>query len=202
MIIGLCIILLLTACSSQRAQVDFVFMKTSEFTQPYWEGVIKDFEAQNPNIKVNLYVYTWTEGRQKIADMVAQGKPPALARVATRWIPEYVAAGLLEPVDSYMSPEFRSQFIPLLINEGSQYDGRTFGLPITVTSRALYYNKALFKQAGLTSPPTSWEELKSAARAIHALGTDKYGFGVQCYFRTGIVDNSRFINCIPDRAVS
>jgi multiple sugar transport system substrate-binding protein len=179
MIIGLCIILLLTACSSQRAQVDFVFMKTSEFTQPYWEGVIKDFEAQNPNIKVNLYVYTWTEGRQKIADMVAQGKPPALARVATRWIPEYVAAGLLEPVDSYMSPEFRSQFIPLLINEGSQYDGRTFGLPITVTSRALYYNKALFKQAGLTSPPTSWEELKSAARAIHALGTDKYGFGVQ-----------------------
>jgi len=178
-ILCLCIILLLTACAPQRKQVDFVFMKTSDFTQPYWEGVIKDFEAQNPDIQVNLHIFTWTEGHQKIADMVAQGKPPALARVATRWIPEYVAAGWLEPVDSYMSPEFRSQFIPLLINEGSQYEGRTFGLPITVSSRALYYNKTLFEQAGLKSPPTNWAELKDAARAVHALGPDTYGFSIQ-----------------------
>jgi multiple sugar transport system substrate-binding protein len=175
----LMIILLLTACSPRRAQVDFVFMRTSDFTEPYWQGVIEDFEAQNPDIQVNLHIFTWDEGRQKIADMVAQGKPPTLARVATRWIPEYVASGLLEPVDSYMSPEFRSQFIPLLINEGSQYEGRTFGLPITVSSRALYYNKALFKQAGLTLPPENWAKLKSAAMSIRALGPDKYGFGIQ-----------------------
>jgi multiple sugar transport system substrate-binding protein len=154
-------------------------MKTSDFTEPYWQDVIKDFEAKNPDIKVNLYIYTWDEGRQKIADMVAQGKPPTLARVATRWIPEYVAAGLLEPVDGYMSAEFRSQFIPLLINEGSQYEGRTFGLPITVSSRALYYNKALFKQTGLTTPPNNWDDLRNAASAIHALGADTYGFGIQ-----------------------
>jgi multiple sugar transport system substrate-binding protein len=178
-ILFLCIILLLTACSPQRAQVDFVFMRTSDFTEPYWQGVIKDFEAQNPDIQVNLHIFTWEEGRQKIADMVAQGKPPTLARVATRWIPEYVAAGLLEPVDSYMSADFRSQFIPLLINEGSQYEGRTFGLPITVSSRALYYNKTLFKQAGLATPPNNWADLKAASQAIHALGADTYGFGVQ-----------------------
>lgn len=179
LIIFFIVILLLTACSPRRAQVDFVFMRTSDFTEPYWQGVIKDFEAQNPDIQVNLHIFTWDEGRQKIADMVAQGKPPTLARVATRWIPEYVASGLLEPVDSYMSPEFRSQFIPLLINEGSQYEGRTFGLPITVSSRALYYNKDLFKQAGLSSPPENWAELKSAASSITALGPDKYGFGIQ-----------------------
>lgn len=171
--------LLLAACSPQRAQVNFVFMRTSDFTEPYWEEVIKDFESKNPDIQVNLYVFTWDEGKQKIADMVAQGKPPTLARVATRWIPEYVAAGLLEPVDHYMSAEFRSQFIPLLIDEGSQYEGRTFGLPITVSSRALYYNKSLFEQAGLTSPPANWTELKNAAAAIHSLSPDKYGFGIQ-----------------------
>jgi multiple sugar transport system substrate-binding protein len=154
-------------------------MYTSDFTEPYWRGVIKDFEAKNPDIQVNLYIFTWAEGQKKIDEMVAQGKPPTLARVATRWIPQYVAAGLLEPVDGYMSKEFRSQFIPLLINEGSQYEGRTFGLPITVSSRALYYNKTLFKQAGLTSPPANWADLKKAAQAVHALGPDKYGFGIQ-----------------------
>jgi multiple sugar transport system substrate-binding protein len=173
------VILLLTACSSRRAQVDFIFMRTSDFTEPYWQGVIQDFEAQNPDIKVNLQIFSWDEGRQKIADLIAQGKPPTLARVATRWIPEYVASGWLEPVDEYMNPEFRAQFIPLLINEGSQYEGRTFGLPITVSSRALYYNKDLFQKAGLTSPPENWAELKNAAQAIHALGADAYGFGIQ-----------------------
>jgi multiple sugar transport system substrate-binding protein len=173
------VIFLLTCCSPRRAQVDFVFMRTSDFTEPYWQGVIKDFEAQNPDIQVNLYIFTWDVGRQKIADMVAQGKPPTLARVATRWIPEYVAAGLLEPVDNYMSAEFSSQFIPLLINEGSQYEGRTFGLPITVSSRALYYNKTLFQQAGLTSPPANWVDLKNAAKAVHAVGPETYGFGIQ-----------------------
>ncbi len=171
--------LLLASCSSRRTQVDFVFMRTSDFTEPYWQGVIRDFEAENPDIQVNLQIFTWSEGRQKIADLVAQGKPPTLARVATRWIPEYVAAGWLEPVDGYMTPEFRAQFIPLLINEGAQYEGRTFGLPTTVTTRALYYNKALFRQAGLDSPPQNWAELKESARLIDALGPDINGFGIQ-----------------------
>lgn len=154
-------------------------MSSTDQIKPYWEEVIQDFEAVNPDIKVNLYVPTWDEGRKKIDEMVAQGNPPELARVATRWIPEYVAAGLLEPVDVYMTQEFRSQFVPLLINEGAQYEGRTFGLPIAVSSRALYYNKDLFKRANISQPPKNWQELKSAARAIHALDPGIYGFGIQ-----------------------
>ncbi len=177
--IFLVVIFVLTACSSRRTQVDFVFMYTSDFTEPYWQGVIQDFEAQNPDIEVNLTIFKWAEGHDKIAELVKQGKPPTLARVATRWIPEYNAAGWLEPIDGYITPEFRDQFIPKLIDEGSQYDGRTFGLPITVSSRALYYNKDLFTQVGVDSPPQNWDELKKTAQAIAALGSDKYGFGIQ-----------------------
>lgn len=167
------------ACAPQRQQVNFVFMYTSENTEPYWQGVIQDFEKENPDIQVNLFIFKWAEGQQKIQEMIDQGNPPSLARVATRWIPQYDAAGMLEPVDDYMTPEFRSQFIPLLINEGSQYEGRTFGLPITVTSRALYYNKELFRRAGIATPPQDWDDLRRAAQAVDALGSDIYGFGVQ-----------------------
>lgn len=171
---------LLGACAPQeRQEINFVFMRTSDLTEPYWQEVIEAFEAENPNIKVNLFIFTWDEGRQKIREMIDQGNPPTLARVATRWVPEYMAAGLLEPVDSYITQDFRSQFIPLLINEGSQHEGLTFGLPITVSSRAFYYNKDLFEQAGITAPPSNWEELRSAAEAIHALSPETYGFGVQ-----------------------
>lgn len=179
LVIGLFAALLGACAPQERQEINFVFMRTSDQTEPYWQEVIRAFEAENPNIKVNLFIFTWDEGRQKIQEMIDQGNPPTLARVATRWIPEYVAAGLLEPVDHYMTPDFRAQFIPLLINEGSQYEGRTFGLPITVSSRAFYYNEDLFKQAGVASPPTNWDELYEAAQTIHKLGPDTYGFGVQ-----------------------
>ncbi|NOH01931.1 MAG: extracellular solute-binding protein [Chloroflexi bacterium] len=170
LVIGLFAALLGACAPQERQEINFVFMRTSDQTEPYWQEVIRAFEAENPNIKVNLFIFTWDEGRQKIQEMIDQGNPPTLARVATRWIPEYVAAGLLEPVDHYMTPDFRAQFIPLLINEGSQYEGRTFGLPITVSSRAFYYNEDLFKQAGVASPPTNWDELYEAAQTIHKLG--------------------------------
>jgi multiple sugar transport system substrate-binding protein len=171
---------LLGSCAPRnRQEINFVFMRTSDNTRPYWQGVIRDFEAENPGIKVNLFVFTWDEGPQKIREMIDQGNPPTLARVATRWIPEYMAAGLLEPIDGYISPEFRAQFFPLLIDKGSQYEGRTFGLPMTVTTRALFYNKTLFERAGVASPPQNWDELREAARAVDALGADIYGFGIQ-----------------------
>jgi len=58
-------------------------------------------------------------------------------------------------------------------------DGKTYGLPIAASARAMYYNKALFEQAGITAPPANWDEVKAAAEKIKALGGDSYGFGLQ-----------------------
>ena len=171
--------LMLGACRASKTEITFVFMRTSDVTQPYWEQVIRDFEAANPTIHVNLHVFTWDEGPGKIAEMVKQGRPPNLARVATRSIPEYVAAGWVEPVDTYMNAQFRSEFIPALINEGAQYQGRTFGIPVTASTRVLYYNKDLFRKAGVANPPQNWDELRAAAVKISQLGNGVYGFGLQ-----------------------
>lgn len=173
------IVPLLAACGAGRTEITFVYMRTSNITESYWKEVIKDFEAQNPSIHVNLYVFTWDEGHDKIEEMVKQGRPPTLARVATRWVPEYVAAGLVEPMDPYLTPELKAEFIPVLINEGAQYQGRTFGLPVTVSARALYYNKDLFQRAGIGDPPRRWDELRAAALKISTLSNGIYGFGLQ-----------------------
>lgn len=172
-------VLPLSGCGPQKTVVEFIFMRTSDATQPYWEQVIADFQAANPDIQVNLHVFTWDEGRGKIDEMIRQGRTPELARVATRWIPEYVAAGLVEPVDAYLTDQFRAEFIPSLIQQGAQYQGRTFGLPITVSARALFYNKDLFGRAGIATPPKTWDEFRTAASKVSQLGSEVYGFGLQ-----------------------
>ncbi len=176
----LLVIPLLSACQSGVTTITFVFLTSSQDkAEAYWQQVVSDFEAQNPDLGVNLIITNWTDGPPMIAQMVAAGRVPELAKVSTRSLPQYVFAGHAEPIDDYMSPEFREQFYPRLMEEGTQYQGRTFGVPIAYTTRALYYNKDIFAQAGITEAPKTWEDLREAAIKIGQLPSDVAGFGLQ-----------------------
>ena len=182
---GLLVLLLLAFClvcctGQSRQEISFVFQTSAgAAAEPYWKEVIADFEAKYPQYQVNLKVIDWANGSKYIEDLIQQGRPPALARVTTVSIPGYVAKGLVEPMEGYMSADFKNQFAPVLINEGAQYQGRTFGLPIAVSVRGLYYNKELFERAGINAPPKTWDELRDTAIKISKLSSDVYGFGIQ-----------------------
>ncbi len=168
----------LAGCAPARPEIDFVFMQRTDTTVEYWERVVRDFEAQNPNVKVNLHVLKWEDGPAQIEEMVAAGTPPDIIHVATRELGGYIAKGWVEPIDAYMTPEFKAGFYPQILNASAQYEGRTFGLPVSVTTRGLYYNKELFAQAGIAEPPKNWTELRDSALKISQLGPDIHGFGI------------------------
>lgn len=152
----------------------------SEAQRELIERFAADFEAANPEVMVNLILVDWSEGRQYILDSVEGGTPPDIAMIGARWVPEFVSEGLIEPLDRFITDDFRSQFVESIINEGAVYQGRTFGLPIATSTRALYYNLELFEAAGIETPPTTWDELLEAGKAINALeGDDVFGFGLQ-----------------------
>jgi multiple sugar transport system substrate-binding protein len=55
------------------------------------------------------------------------------------------------------------------------YKGTQYGIPFTTSSRTLFYNKKLFQQAGISSAPQSWDDVKADALKIKALGKIGYG---------------------------
>lgn len=180
LILTVILAVLLSGCSLGRKELTFIFQATTPSTlDPYWNQVVADYEAQNPSVHINYISLTWDQGPAKIYDLVKQGHPPSIARITTRSLPGYVADGLVEPLDDYMTPGFKAQFVPSLINEGAQYQGRTFGLPIAVSVRALYYNKDLFERAGITTPPVTWDDLRADAIKVSQLSPDIRGFGIQ-----------------------
>jgi multiple sugar transport system substrate-binding protein len=172
------VFLFLGGCSPGKQEIEFVFMQRNDATGEYWKKVASDFEAANPDVKVNLHILTWDEGPDTIEKMVKEGNPPDIIHVATRELGGYIARGWVEPLDGYMTPEFKSGFYPKILNASAQYEGRTFGLPVSVTTRGLYYNKELFARAGISEPPQNWQELREAALKISQLGPDTYGLGV------------------------
>jgi len=141
------------------------------------EQFAAEFEAQNAGTDVQVEFVDWSDGRQTILDRMNAGNPPDLAVIGARWVPEFVSLGYIEPLDRYIEPGFRSRFIPGIINEGAVYQGQTFGLPVNTATRALFYNRAIFAQAGLDAAPQSWDDLLAAGTAIGAAGFD--GFGLQ-----------------------
>jgi sn-glycerol 3-phosphate transport system substrate-binding protein len=64
--------------------------------------------------------------------------------------------------------------------EQNRYNGNVYGLPFAASNAVMYYNKDLFRQAGLDpeKPPATWDEVYEYSKKIKALGSDYYGFAI------------------------
>ena len=145
-------------------------------TQPYWEQLVKDFEAANSTIKVRLEVQSWENIFDVVRTKVQGGTAPDILELDSSG-PAYGKEDLLYEADEIVSERTLSDIVPAFV-ESAAIDGVAYGVPTVASTRALFYNKDLFAQAGIAEPPTTWDELLDAARKISALGGGVYGYGM------------------------
>jgi len=156
--------------------VDFTVAEYSSKTGPYFEEVAAAFEAENPDIKINIEVVPWDTLLQRLTTDIAGGAAPDISIIGTRWLLDFAEQGIAEPVDDYLTPEFKDTFIDTFMAP-SVIDGQIMGLPVAASARAMLINKDLYAEAGAT-PPTTWDELYEASKKISE-ETDAFGFGLQ-----------------------
>ena len=89
----------------------------------------------------------------------------------------FAADELLYPAEDVVSPETFSDFQDSFI-ANAEVDGTAYALPLIASARALFVNNALLEQAGVTAPPTNWDELLDAATKVSALGGGIAGYGM------------------------
>jgi len=156
--------------------VDFTVAEYSSKTGPFFEEVAAAFEKENPDIDINIEVVPWDTLLQRLTTDIAGGAAPDISIIGTRWLLDFAEQGIAEPVDDYLTPEFKGTFIDTFMAP-SVIDGKIMGLPVAASARAMLVNMDLFEQAG-AKPPETWDELYDAAQKISAL-PDSYGFGLQ-----------------------
>ncbi|RUZ75937.1 sugar ABC transporter substrate-binding protein [Mesorhizobium sp. M7A.F.Ca.US.006.01.1.1] len=170
--------MLAIAAQADAGEVRVTVAEYSAKTAPYFADVKKEFEAANPGITVKFEVVPWDVLLQKLTTDITAGTNADLSIIGTRWLIDFVQQDVAEPLDGYIKPDFKDRFIDTLLSP-SIMDGKTYGLPIAASARAMYYNKELFEKAGIAKPPASWTELQDDARKIKALGSGTFGFGLQ-----------------------
>lgn len=171
---------LLTYVATAQAQTEVrvIVSHYSDQTAPIFEGMAADFEANHPDIDIVIEDVAWPNLQQRLVTDVAGGTAPDISIIGTRWLVDFVENDVVAPMDDYFTPEFEERFIEVFMAP-STLEGSVFGLPVAASARAMYYNEDLLAEAGIASPPATWEELKAAAEAVSALGDEIYGFGLQ-----------------------
>jgi multiple sugar transport system substrate-binding protein len=146
----------------------------SAATGPYFEKMAAAFHAANPGTDVKIDVINWDSLLQKLRTDISGGTNPDISIIGTRWLLDFVKDGLAEPLDGYMTPEFKARFIPPFLKPAT-IDGKIYGLPIAASARALFYNKPMLAQAGFPNGPTTWDDVVAASQKLKGAGSPGYG---------------------------
>lgn len=141
-------------------------------TTKYWDAVAAAFHAANPGITVDVQTVDWVDFPTKVATLIQNKQYPDI--LEGNPAPPYAQSGLIYPVSDVLSQSTISNLIPKFLKDG-QYQGTDYGIPFTTSTRALFYNKKIFKAAGIASPPQTWAQLQADAAKIKAKGYIGYG---------------------------
>jgi N,N'-diacetylchitobiose transport system substrate-binding protein len=137
--------------------------------QEVLKGYATEFQAKNPDAKVNIEFVPWAQAHDKFTTAIAGGKVPDVAEMGTTWTPEFADQGAFEPVPAAGSGEYVSSLV-----DAATLDDEVWGKPWYAGARALVYRKDVFKKAGIDAPPKTWDELATAAQAIKEKGGGIY----------------------------
>ena len=136
------------------------------------DSIVADFEAENPDIKVNaIYSGNYDDTRVRALSALNSGDPAQLAVMFSIDAYDLIEQDLILPFDDLVSgsegANWLNSFYPALMANGN-IEGKTWGIPFQRSTIVAYYNKDMFRAAGLDpeSPPTSWDELISMGKAL------------------------------------
>jgi multiple sugar transport system substrate-binding protein len=145
---------------------------------------IKQWEEKNPGWKVTPEVVGWAQCQDKATTLAAAGTPVAMAYVGSRTLKEFAQNDLIVPVP--MTDDEKKTYYPNIVDTVT-FDDNQWGVPIAFSTKALYWNKDLFKQAGLDpeTPPKTWaEEIEFAKTIKEKTGIAGYGLPAKTFDNT------------------
>lgn len=182
------LIFLLAACRPEAAPVSFmVFGDAAEFAA--YQALVEAFEAGQSDVDVTLaHIPSPGDYRARLAADFAAGTPPDVALINYRRMAAFAAANQLQPLGPYLQRSGvikATDFYPITL-EAFTWAGELMCIPQNISSLVVYYNRDLFRAAGVAEPADdwTWDDFLSTAKALTRDtdgdgAADQHGLGVE-----------------------
>ena len=137
--------------------------------EPAIKELIKKFEKENPGIEVEVNLTPWKQYWTKLEASASGGVAPDVFWMGMERGIIYSKAGMAAPLDKYIKRD------KIDLNDYEQtmlgaykVDGKIYAMPRDIDSIALWYNKKIFDEAGISYPTNSWtwNDMSKAAHII------------------------------------
>jgi multiple sugar transport system substrate-binding protein len=172
-LIGLFAVLIVAALIFFVIIPTFINRSSGKVTLTYWglwedsnimQGIISDFERQNPNITIDYSKQDIKQYRERLITRINNGTGPDIFRFHNSWYPMLSNVLLALPSDTISKDDFNNSFYPVAQKDLVK-NGAIYGVPLEIDTLALFVNTDLFKSAGL-QPPTNWNDFIDDARSL------------------------------------
>jgi multiple sugar transport system substrate-binding protein len=158
-------------------------MWTRSATEAQSQRLVDQYNATHQN-QVELTVFPVDEYLPRVGTAAGAGELPDIVSLDVVFVPQFTTAGALQDItDRIDALPFAGSLAQSHIDVGT-LEGDKYVVPHTMDLSVLFYNRALYEEAGLDpeAPPTTLQEFADHARAVRELGGDNYGtfFGGNC----------------------
>ena len=185
-VVLLLVIITLTSCGFRNSQEGITVTLSGWQSNPkekqLLEQVLHQFETQHPHIKVKHETIN-DQYMDVIKTRLIGDAAPDVFYLDSFEAPLLMKYGVLEPLNSYITPQFEIADFESAMLQAFQLGGQTYGLPKDFSTLALFYNKKAFTEAGIDAAPQTWEELRDESIKLttdknHDGRIEQYGFGI------------------------
>lgn len=134
------------------------------------QGLIDRYEEEHPGVTIEATFVPGSDLMTRLQTAIAGQVTPTMAIADLIAMPHLTSSGALAPLDDYLAAstiDINDYFAGPLVY--GIRDGQRYSLPVSASNLGLFWNKALFEEAGLDpeTPPQTWAELMQFAKTIH-----------------------------------
>ncbi len=171
----------ISACGSSNNADDntitFWHNATSGEGKQYWEDLAADFEKEHAGVKVEIQAIQNEDFGGKLATAMQDFKsgPDVYMWLGGAKTKDMVDAGQAMDLTDKLSDNVKDNMAASL--PSGTYDGKVYGIPVTVQPGGIWYSKDLFAQAGMDEVPTTFSELKDAVQKLKSSGIAPIALG-------------------------
>ena len=156
--------------TSQRVTLSFwdPFEESANF-----QDLISAYEQKHPNVTIVYTKKDITTYPSDLLDALASGSGPDIFSINNSWLPQYQDKVIAAPDAAMTFKTYKDSFVDAAVNDFT-VNQKIYGVPLSVDSLALYYNKDILGSAGIATPPKTWDELSQDVQKMKRADSKGY----------------------------
>lgn len=170
-----------SGCGGGREGATLTIWETyNDQEHPVFTEIVRMFEQAHPGCTVDVVRLPFAGAEPKIITALTTRTEPDIARVDVSFLAKLAHRNALLQLDARVPSEFANEILPVAL-ASCRYRGQLFGLPDQTNGLCLFYNRELFRKAGLDPDrsPATWDELIAYGKRLTNRDEGVFGIGLR-----------------------